>query len=391
MSLAVAASLWLYVSSVESRVDFFPGAIALEPKNIASDLAVIYDNDSVKIKVSASASAWGQMTQEDFVANVDLEKLSLGTHDVPIEVSSALPGVQVVDVQPDKIRVRIEPAVTTSLNVSARFEGELAPGYEILQTKIEPDKVEVKGAQDVINSLVTATAVVKLAGEDRDIKRKINLAAFDEFDKPIRGMVFTPEKVDVAVSVTRQGGGKVVGIKPDISGKPALGFWINKIDYEPSLLRVVGSEDVLKNIEYIQTQKLDIGDLKSTKDFDVGFALPAGVALESGQPEKIKITVGIASNSISREVIAGVSYTSLGNGLRVSQIAPAEIRVVVTGSPGALNNLTAQNVVANIDVSGKGSGSHLVGLTPGRISAPAGINISSVVPSNVTITIEEIQ
>jgi YbbR domain-containing protein len=310
---------------------------------------------------------------------------------VPVEVASALPGVQIVDVQPDKIRVRIEPAVTTNLNVSAKFEGQLAPGYEILETKIDPDKVEVKGAQNVINSLVNATAVVKLAGEDRDIKRKVDLEAFDQFDKPIRGVVFGPEKAEVTVSVTRQGGGKVVGIKPDISGKPALGYWINKIDYDPSNLRVVGSEDILKNIDYIATQKVDISDLKSTKDFDVGFALPEGVSLEAGQPEKIKITVGIASNSVSRQIIPGFSFTNLGNGLKVTQIDPTNVQVVVTGPPNLLNNLSTDNVVANIDLAGKGTGSYVIGLNPGKISKPAGVDVSSIVPSNVTITIEGVQ
>ena len=207
LSLLLACSLWVYVATVENRTDFFPGEISIEVKNLAPTLAPVYDQDTVRIKISAPASVWNKLIQDDFIAYVDLEELSLGTHQIEVKVTTSVPGVQIVETDPEEIRVRIETAVTAQFQVVTNFEGELAPSYEVIGTEIKPEKVEAKGAKDVINSVSRATAIVRLAGEDRDIKQKVKLSALDEYERPVKNIFFAPERVEVSVLVAKEGGG----------------------------------------------------------------------------------------------------------------------------------------------------------------------------------------
>ena len=388
LSLLLAISLWVYVATVENRTDVFPGEIPIETKDLAPSLAAVYDNDLAKVKISAPSSIWKKLVADDFVAYVDLGNLSIGTHQVPVKVTCSEPGVQIVEVDPAEIRVRIETAVTSEVNVGVKFEGQLAAGYEVIETKVNPTKVEAKAAKAVIESLTQATAVVKLNGSDRDINQKIKLTAFDEFDKPIKFVTFTPERVEVTVIIANQGGGKIVGIKPKLVGSPASGYWISNITIDPSTIRIVASEEILKNIEYLETKEINIAGINRNQEWQVPLILPNGVTLSAGESNSIEVKITISLNSQSREVIAGFSYSGLGAGLSVSGISPNIVKVIVSGPANVLSSLSSDNVVINLDLSGKAAGSHLISIEKSSISVPNGAAISSFVPNNVTVTIQ---
>jgi len=388
LSLLLAISLWVYVATVENRTDYFPGEIAIEPQNLTSTLAAVYDQDTVRIKISAPSSVWNKLIQDDFAAYVDLQNLSLGTHQVKVKVTSSVPGVQIVEIDPEEIRVRIETAVTATYQVGTKLEGKLAPGYEVIETSVEPAKVEAKGAKDVINSVTQATAIVNLNGQDRDLKEKIKLVALDEFEKPVKNIFFTPEKVEVKISVAKEGGGKIVGVKPKLVGNPASGYWISQLTFEPATLRIIGSEDKLENIQYLETKEINISGLNQVKEVEVDITLPEGVTLLAGEPKAVTIKISVSVNPQTRELAAGFSYTGLGSGLTVSKIPPTNVVVMVSGPANLLAGLSSDNLVVNLDLSGVGTGSHLVSVRKDLISAPSGVSIISYIPNNVTVKIE---
>lgn len=388
LSLLLASSLWVYVATVENRTDFFPGEIPIEVKNLTPTLAPVYDQDSARIKISAPSSVWNKLVQDDFIAFVDLGELSLGTHQVEIKITSSVPGVQIVEVNPQEIRVRIETAVKAQFQVVTNFEGELASGYEVIDAAVEPDKVEAKGAKDIINSVSQATAQVRLSGEDRDIKQKVKLTALDEFERPVKNIYFTPERVEVSVSVAKEGGGKIVGIKLKLVGTLASGYWISQLVFEPVTVRIIGSEEKLEEVDFLDTKEINISGLNQAKDLQVDLVLPEGVSLPAGESKAVSVTIKVSLEVQNRQVTAGFSYTGLSSGLTVTNISPSSVVVMVSGSANILASLSSDNVVINLDLSGRGMGSHLISISKASVSVPSGALIVSFVPNNVTVTIE---
>ncbi len=388
LSLLLACSLWVYVATVENRTDFFPGEIPIEVKNLAPTLAPVYDQDTVRIKISAPASVWNKLIQDDFIAYVDLEELSLGTHQIEVKVTTSVPGVQIVETDPEEIRVRIETAVTAQFQIVVNFEGELAPGYEVIDTEIKPEKVEAKGAKDIINSVSRATAIVGLTGEDRDIKQKVKLSALDEYERPVKNIFFAPERVEVSILVAKEGGGKIVGVKPKLVGSPASGYWISQFTFDPATVRILGSEEKMDDVDFLETKEINISGLNQDKELQLDLVLPEGISLLSGESKAITITIKVSLEAQAKEVTAGFSYTGLGSGLTVTNISPSGVQVMVSGSAGVLGSLSSDNVVVNLDLSGRGAGSHLISISKASISISSGAAIVSFVPNNVTVTIE---
>lgn len=388
LSLLLACSLWVYVVTVENRTDFFPGEISIETQNLAPALAAVYDEDTARIKISAPSSVWNKLIQDDFSAFINLEDLSLGTHQVEIKVVTSVPGVQIIDVEPQEIRVRIETAVTAQFQVVAKFEGNLAPGYEVIDATLDPEKVEAKGAKDIINSVSQATAIVQLSGQDRDIKQKIKLTALDEFERPVKNISFSPDRVEISVLITKEGGGKIVGVHINLVGSPAAGYWISQLTYDPATVRILGSEDKMKEIDSLNTKEVNISGLNSNKEVPVELSLPEGISILAGESNIISITIKVSLDAQSRQITAGFSYSGLGSGLTVTNISPSAVSVMVSATSNILSSLSSDNVTVSIDLSGKNVGSHLISIGKGSISVPSGASIVSYIPNNVTVTIE---
>ena len=388
LSLLVALGLWVYISSGASRVDFFPGAVPIEPRNLGEGLAAVYDQTEVKVKVLASPEIWSQLTLDSFVAFVDIKDKSLGTHEVKVQVTSSTPQVQILETDPEKILVRVETQAVASVPVVVKTEGKPAEGYTLAETKAEPDKVEARGAKSIIAKLGRATAQVKLAGESEKIEKQIKLTALDENEKPSKFVFFDPEKVKVSVAIQKQGGGRSVGVRVKTKGQPAAGFWLSNITVNPSIINIVGEDEKIKDIYYVDTKEIDISGLAADQKFNVSLNLPEGISLAPGEPDKLELTIALTQVGTTREVTAGINYTGLGVGLSVKNLSPGSVKVVVAGPVSLLAALSADNVVVNLNLSGKGAGSQNISIQKSQISVPSGVVISSFVPSNITVSIE---
>jgi len=257
-----------------------------------------------------------------------------------------------------------------------------------METKLDPVKIEARGARDLIDSVSQATAVVNLAGQDRDIEQKVKLSAYDEYDKQVKNIIFSPEKVTIKISVAKSGGGKVVGIKPKFAGSVASGYWISNVSFEPASIRVTGNEDVVEKLEWIETQPINIAGLNQDKEFEITPALPKGAVMVEGETETIIVKVKVSLSAQTREIAAGFSYSGLGSGVTVQGMTPQNVIVMVSGPPGLLQNLSADNVVINLDLSGRSSGSHMIGIGKDSISVPNGVSIISYIPNNVVVNIK---
>ena len=107
----------------------------------------------------------------------------------------------------------------------------------------------------------------------------------------------------------------------------------------------------------------------------------------SGEFKSITVKINVSLNSQTREINAGFSYTGLGSST-VSNISPNVVKVVLVGPSNILSSLSSENVVINLDLSGKGAGTYAINITKSSITVPNGIAISSFVPNNVTVTIQ---
>jgi hypothetical protein len=96
------------------------------------------------------------------------------------------------------------------------------------------------------------------------------------------------------------------------------------------------------------------------------------------------VTVFVAPLAGSRAFpLIAVQATGLGSGF-VAEFDPPAISLVVAGPVPALSGITAGQVVATVDATGKGPGVYPIDVV---VRTPAGTTAQSVQPTRVTLTI----
>jgi YbbR domain-containing protein len=151
---------------------------------------------------------------------------------------------------------------------------------------------------------------------------------------------------------------------------------------DPFAVTVRGEEDVLKTLDRIETQPIDVGDLSATRTLTVGLAVPAGVTLL--RPTDIAVTVTVQALAGTRVFSSAIVVT----GLLANHIAELDITsagVLVAGPVPTLANMPPAQVVASVDAAGRGPGTYTVDVA---IRVPAGVTVQTVQPTRVTLTIK---
>jgi YbbR domain-containing protein len=379
LALLFAISVWAYVATGEAKVDRFPGRIPIEAKNIPIGMAVAEDLGSVEIQIKAPYSSWQNLSIDKFKAEVDLSGLDPGTYRTDINVSSNDSSVSIVEKSPSKVTIKLEPLITKKVPISVKIEGKPADGFATTETKTDPQDVEIRGAKSIIDNITTASAVIKLNGENSDIEKKVKVSAFDNSGHEAKNVIFSPDTVLVKATINRATNIKTVGIKANITGDPKENLWASGVIVTPSVAVVSGEPEILKELEHLETAKIDISNIGETLSKEVDLILPEGIALLSGA-RKVKVMVYVAPNISTKEIPASFNFTGKSGSTN------ATVKVRVSGPVSLLNNLYSRDVLANIDLSDKNSGTYTIAKSD--ISVPKGIDVLDFSPKTININVE---
>jgi YbbR domain-containing protein len=152
---------------------------------------------------------------------------------------------------------------------------------------------------------------------------------------------------------------------------------------DPTVVTVRGEGAALSAIDQVASAPIDVGGLAADKTFQVALVLPAeGTSLVKAAQATVTVSVAPLLGSRSFPVVA-VQTSGLGSGF-VAEFDPPSISIVVAGPVPALSGITAGQVVATVDATGKGPGIYPVDVV---VRTPAGTTAQSVQPTRVTLTI----
>ncbi len=387
--LLVAISVWVYVANSESKVDNFPGSIPLEIRNKPQELVAIKNIDFVDLRIIAEHGVWKKLSADSFEAYIDLAGLDEGTHEVSVRVNSNIEDVQIVQINPAKVLIRLEPVVTKTVPVIIKAEGSASEGYTAGKGVSSPAKVDISGAKSIIEKISEAVALVNLNGEPENITDKIvSLRAYDEKNEVIKNVEFNPTQVKVGLQIIRASQTKTVGIKVKTSGNPAMGYWVNQITTEPATVVITGLAGILAQTEYIETEFVDVNDLSSNKVTTATLNLPSDIHLVSGQRNQVTVRIQISATSSQKEIEGKFNYQNLDDNLKITNVDPDSIKVVITGSIDKLKQITSNDVIINVDLSNHNAGSFSKDISSKIVTVPTDISVINLLPSAVNITLE---
>ena len=388
ISILISTGLWIYVGMGQAQTGTFPGRIPLEFRHTPSGLVAISDIDSVSIKIVASSNEWKTLGASSFSAVVDLTGLNEGAFEVPIRVNTNISEVQIIEVNPNKIFVKLEKVVKKEVPINLQIDGQAGEGYVVGDWGIVPSNTEVSGASSIVDKILEATARVTLAGEKETVKKIVRLAALDAQGNEIRNLEFNPQEVSVELPLVKASSVKSVGIKVITSGQPADGFWISQIETDPSSVAITASEALINKISFLETREVDVTGLDQSKELKITLKSNPGVIVLDNV-DKIKIKITISAISSTRQIKTGFSWLNLSDNLKVVSADPQAVTVILVGSATDLARLDSNDVTVNIDLRDFArAGAYSLDISSSDIILAEGISFSSIIPTAINIMLE---
>ncbi len=288
---------------------------------------------------------------------VDLTGLKPGTHKVDIEYMRPNDSVD-YSVNPSVATVNIYPKVSESKTLTTDLLNQDSLDEKLIVDNVTPevDKVVIKGTDDenAINSL-TKVATVKALVDVSSLNNQevgtvtlkdVPLKAYDS-DGNSLDIEIVPSKIEVNVDLSSPS--KTVPIKVVPKGDITFGKAISSISLSQSNVTVYGQQEVLDDLEYVPVE-VDVDGLKEDREYKLELDKPKGVKSMSVNNVTANITLGTSTDKDINNV--NIDVRNLDDRYSVQGLSQNDIQVTVNvkGVESVLNNLTAEDITAYIDL-----------------------------------------
>ena len=359
--------------------------------------------DTVSVTVKGNRSVIDSLSPSSIKATADLTQIvSLSSDPVMVPVTVSIAGVpqDSISVNPSNIEITLEDMESKSFVISATA-GETTPanGYEVASLTASPDTVTIRGGKSLVNKIDKVMANVDVSNMSADGTVNASLSVYDkngdELDSTqMSYLTFSVDESEIAVSVTLNQVLSDVEVRAETYGTPAAGYQVGKVSVTPSTLSVVGDAASLAAFKAdggvidisSASRAVDVSGASSDVEIkvDISDYLPDGISLESDLTDTVVVSVKILpEDSQSYELTTKkITVNNLAAGLN-AVFADQSLDIRVKGSQSALSSLTADQITASVDLSGKTAGTYTV---PVSVTLPDGYSLVEDVTAEITIS-----
>jgi YbbR domain-containing protein len=190
-----------------------------------------------------------------------------------------------------------------------------------------------------------------------------------------------PTTARISIRVFSEPETRTLPVSPVVTGTPAAGYEIDEITVEPATVLVEGDADPLAALARVDTEPVSVSGLSETQTFDTELALPEGIEAVDAVP--VRVTVTFRPITESRSYTVGLQVAGAEPGLTYTPNA-SSVLLSVAGNPAALDTLSAESTLAQLDVTGLEPGTYDVPVTA---ELPSGVTLVAASPPTVSVTV----
>lgn len=407
LSVMIAVGLWFMVINIENPIETrnYTIKINFENEEALSEQGLVVTNlDEIKdtnviIKVRGERMALDRLSQyrNHIQATADLKKATVSEGNgefmsLYIEVklpNSAGSGLEIVSREPAYVPVKIENIVSVERNIEAVINGSTQDGYISKEPEVLPKTVKISGPESLINKVASVKASVTIENPNKNVSIKTSPVAYDSQGNIIDGITFSSDTITVNIGVNKS---KRVLVKATTNGTPLNGYTVDSIQFEPKYIDIVGSEDIIENINEISLPAIDVNGTSSDveKVYNIKDILPLGVELQSGAVDTVKVIVKIGEQA-TKDIVVNSSKINLNsNGLNASFVQNS-IVLTIRGPKDVINDINANNINGSVDIENLSEGTHNVSISfnlPESVDIVGGNSIDVLIenPNNDSVS-----
>ena len=292
LSLLMAIALWFYVMGAQNPVIEDSYDVKVRLKSTSYDYKAFFENQDVKVTLSAPRSYFIDYNENDIYAYIDLAGYEEGVYDVP--VSASFPkGFELNKISPETIHVKIEPIIERQMEITLTVSGSPRPNTVIRHIQ-SPQNVTIIGPKNIVNSVQKVIGYVGVVGEGEDFELNVPLSAVDENGREVQTARVAPSSINVYVDI-ESSVKKIVPVVADVTAPD--GMEISRVATNPANIEIEGVAEVIDSIDSIKTVNAKISKGTDAYAETLNLEIPEGVKSRVTEVTVIAEFKNISTNS----------------------------------------------------------------------------------------------
>ena len=284
--LLLSIGLWIYVTNIENPIKSYElSRVPVEIKNADSlkdaGLALSPNQEFyVNLKIEGSSQDLFSIDKSDFTISVDLNEFVLKNGE-------------------NKIAVNIEVPVKSKINVISKSS------YYVATPIFTPETIIVSGPESLVNKVTKVVAEGEESNAVKTIVKDYIVTPVDENDKEITGVELSQKWAEATIEINE---GKTVPIKINTTGTLPSGLRLKSISSTTTEIGITGPESTLSSINEINTETINLSEIKDSTNIDVALGIPDGILIHNGENS---ITVSIVVEKVQTKEFT-IDYSMIG-------------------------------------------------------------------------------
>jgi YbbR domain-containing protein len=373
-------------------IDEFEQPFVVQIRNLPPDTHIVEgEQQEVRVRLRATRSVWEQLSPDQFQVFINLSPASQGPlepglYQVPVEVSTELDEVVILDVEPTWLEVELEAIQEQAAPVVVQVLGEPALGYQADAAQVISDTVQVRGPVSLLKQVSQLKASVVLQGNEKETVEKIvQLTPYDVDGGRVNGVTLDPERVLVHVPLRRLFNYKELIVDVAVQGEPAPDYHLAAMSVNPEVVQVIGSAAVLDDLSgIIATYPISIEGRTEDVVERLPLVLAPGTTMAYPNVPVVQVTIDIEPDQGQVTLTRTLTFHGLQPNL-AALASPEVVDVILSGPLPRLSALLPDDVPVILDLSGMSLGD-VEQLVP-EVLQPEGITVDSILPAIVQVEI----
>jgi YbbR domain-containing protein len=388
-SVVLAFMLWMAVINTENPVTtrtFSNMEVTIVNADVLNNLNQTYQiasGDKISFSIRGKKTIVDKLKRTDFEVTADLSELS-NVNAAPIKITAKkyADDIEIIYGNDKTMTLEIEDLQQIQVPVTAETTGDPADGYSVGTKTTNPNLVSIKGPVSIVKNIKQIKVEVDVSGASKEITAKVTPVCCDadgkEIDKSRITLDVSKIKVKIAIWKTKK-----LTLEVKTTGKPADGYTLGTIDYEPKYVYVTGKDEQLSSVSTLELPSIDISNKKSAveKTIDLStISLPDGITLvQSDASIMIKVNIDKVQEKDMTIASGDIQLLNQPDGYSV-EFEDKGLTLHLTGLSSALSKVDVTSLNPRINLKSLGAGRHEVAVQLDEIN-----NIT--ISGNKTITV----